>query len=319
MITIPVAGGANYKDYTITAEISAPAKVPQILTFGADNVSKTYGDKKFTINPDRGVGEGDYGEPYGEITYESSDPDVAIVDVSTGEVTIKGAGTCVITAEAARTNPVEGEEKEKPGYLPAAAGYTLTVGRKAVTVKAKDQSINVGDTIPDLTNPVPDTHYTIEGLVGQDGLINVPTMSYQKNGSNAEPNSNKAGTYDIVPSGADAGSNYMISYESGVLTINRGDIKEDGFTVTMENYGYGMKPSAPAVSSVSAELNTVLKNAEVKYYLMPAHIICMQRFRQRQTITDIQRKQQPSRLKRRHGRKRRYSDLRMQEMREALT
>ena len=219
VIKIPVTGAVNYKNYTITAAVSAPAKSFQALSFGADHVSKTYGDKKFTINPDRGKGERDYGEPYGEITYSSSVPAVAEVNASTGEVTIMGAGTAVITAKAARTNPVEGDKENKPGYLPAAASYALTVNKKAVTVKAEDQSIYVGDTIPDLTEPVPDTHYTITGLVGQDGLINVPTLSYQKNGSNAEPDSNKTGTYDIVPSGADAGDNYTIRYESGKLTI----------------------------------------------------------------------------------------------------
>lgn len=83
-ITIPVTGAANYKDYTITAIVSAPAKIPQTLTFSGELVSKVYGDESFTITPVQGAGEGGYGAPYGAITYSSSQTDVASVDPSTG-------------------------------------------------------------------------------------------------------------------------------------------------------------------------------------------------------------------------------------------
>ena len=149
-ITIPVINATNYKDYSIIAEVSAPAKIPQILSFDKENVSKTYGDNKFILSPNRVKAEGDYGEPYGELKYSSSNADVAEIDSSTGEVTIKNAGIAVITVEAGRTQFID---NGKPGYLPAVARYTLTVNKKAVTVKAKDRSIYVGGEIPGLADP----------------------------------------------------------------------------------------------------------------------------------------------------------------------
>ena len=218
-ITIPVTNATNYKDYSITAEVSAPAKIPQILAFDNENVSKTYGDNNFTLVPTRKPADGDYGEPYGELKYSSSNADVAEIDYSTGEVTIKSAGTAVIKVDAARTAPVEAEETSKPGYLPATASYTLTVNKKAVTVKAKDRSIYVGGEIPVLNNPASDADYTVEGLVGDNTSVSV-TLQYQKNGTVAVPDNSQQGTYDIVPLVEDTGmSNYTFNYESGILTI----------------------------------------------------------------------------------------------------
>ena len=53
---------------------------------------------------------------FGEITYESSNESVAKVNAATGEVTIIGVGTAVITATAAGSD----------NYDEASASYTLT-------------------------------------------------------------------------------------------------------------------------------------------------------------------------------------------------
>ena len=50
-------------------------------------------------------------------TYSSSDPTVATIDATTGEVTVVGPGTCTITAETAETAT----------YLASSASYKLTV------------------------------------------------------------------------------------------------------------------------------------------------------------------------------------------------
>lgn len=63
------------------------------------------------------------------VTYSSSEEQVAAVDPSTGEVTIKAAGTTIITATAAGT-----EE-----YYEKSASYTLTVNKK-------DQEISFGQS-----------------------------------------------------------------------------------------------------------------------------------------------------------------------------
>ena len=66
-------------------------------------------------------------------------------------------------------------------------------------------SMTVGGTLPKFT-------YTSTGLVNGDGLATEPKLACTADGS-------VAGTYSIVPSGADAGSNYEITYVNGTLTI----------------------------------------------------------------------------------------------------
>ena len=84
-------------------------------------VSKTYGDPDFSAGAG-GAAEGS------TVTYESSEPAVAEVDSATGKVTIKGAGTAVITARASAT-----EE-----YAGAAATCTLTVEKKPIAIPTAD-------------------------------------------------------------------------------------------------------------------------------------------------------------------------------------
>ena len=65
--------------------------------------------------------------------------------------------------------------------------------------------MTVGGTLPKFT-------YTSTGLVNGDSLATEPKLACTADGS-------VAGTYSIVPSGADAGSNYEITYVNGTLTI----------------------------------------------------------------------------------------------------
>ena len=66
-------------------------------------------------------------------------------------------------------------------------------------------SMTVGGTLPKFT-------YTSTGLVNGDSLATEPKLACTADDS-------VAGTYSIVPSGADAGSNYEITYVNGTLTI----------------------------------------------------------------------------------------------------
>ena len=86
-------------------------------------VSKTYGDPDFSAGA-VGAAEGS------TVTYESSEPTVATVD-GTGKVTIKGAGTAVITARASATDE----------YAEAAATCTLTVGKKPIAIPTADATV----------------------------------------------------------------------------------------------------------------------------------------------------------------------------------
>ena len=162
-------------------------------------VSKTYGDPEFSAGA-VGAAEGS------TVTYESNAPAVAEVDSATGKVTIKGAGTAVITAKASATAE----------YDAAAAACTLTVEKKTVTVKAKDQTAYVGDKAPALGAD----SYTVSGLVGEEKLTTQPTVKYVgADGSKIAPDMTKTGEVKISAGGAAASDNYTIRYEDGKLTI----------------------------------------------------------------------------------------------------
>ena len=81
----------------------------------------------------------------------------------------------------------------------------LTIAPAEVVIKADSQTIYVGDTMPELT-------YTVTGLMTGDTLSEVPTLS-------CDADTASAGTYDIIVSGGAVNSNYVISYEDGVLTV----------------------------------------------------------------------------------------------------
>ena len=84
-------------------------KEPQVVTFADASVQKTINDAPFT-NTATTTGDG-------TITYSSDDTNVAMIDENTGEVTIVGTGTTIITATAAETED----------YDSASESYTLVV------------------------------------------------------------------------------------------------------------------------------------------------------------------------------------------------
>ena len=190
----------NYKDITATLTFHPTDKLVQDgFKFENGSVTKTYGDEDFTLTT-TGKVEGS------TVTYESSKPAVATVD-GTGKVTIKGAGTAVITAKASATED----------YDEAAATCTLTVEKKTVTVKAKDQSAYVGDKAPALG----EDSCTVSGLVGEEKLTTQPTVKYVgADGKEITPDMTKTGEVKILAGGAAASDNYTIRYENGKLTVS---------------------------------------------------------------------------------------------------
>lgn len=84
-------------------------------------------------------------------------------------------------------------------------GYvTLTINKKAVTVKVNDVTITYGET--------PKFEYTVDGFVGEDTLSGEAVYS----GAGTD-----AGEYDISVSGITAGDNYKVTFVTGKLTINK--------------------------------------------------------------------------------------------------
>ncbi len=95
-ITVTVEGKGNYSG-TVEKQVDIIEKMNQELSFAEATVTKKYNDAKFKIAPIHNVGDG-------EITYTSSNTNVATVSSKTGEVTIVGVGEANITATASETD-----------------------------------------------------------------------------------------------------------------------------------------------------------------------------------------------------------------------
>ena len=142
----------NYKDITATLTFHPTDKLVQDgFKFENGSVTKTYGDEDFTLTT--------IGEVKGStVTYESSEPAVAAVDSTTGKVTIKGAGTAVITAKAAATDE----------YNEAVATCTLTVEKKSIAIPAADATVFTYNGKPQTYALVENQAYTVSGNVQTD-------------------------------------------------------------------------------------------------------------------------------------------------------
>ena len=110
IITATKAGDTTYNAATATYTLIVTKVEQAAFAFANQGEDKINGDDAFTISPTGGSGTG-------SITWESSDPTVATISATSGEVTIVGGGTTIITAtKAADAN-----------YNAATATYTLSV------------------------------------------------------------------------------------------------------------------------------------------------------------------------------------------------
>ena len=112
-------------------------------------------------------------------------------------------------------------------------GYvTLTINKKAVTVKVNDVTITYGGT--------PKFEYTVKGLVEGETLSGKAVYSgYGGAGTDA-------GDYEISVSGLTASDNYVVSFVPGKLTINK-KTAEVAWTIA-ENYVYNDGQTLPTAT-----------------------------------------------------------------------
>lgn len=194
-----------YNDYTSSAEIKL-TKGNQVIS--ADDVNVSYGGTGSVSAESNGDGTISY-------DVKSGSEDYIAVDSTTGELTIKKVpvdGKACVTVTAGETDD----------YNEATKDVNIKISKATIKITANDYNISVGDQIPELTST---ECYYVTGLVGDDALTTTPTLKYQQSGSNKELSGTATalnlGTYDIVPTGADAGGNYAIDYVKGKLTINK--------------------------------------------------------------------------------------------------
>lgn len=109
-------------------------------------------------------------------------------------------------------------------------GYvTLTINKKAVTVKVNDVTITYGE--------MPKFEYTVAGLVDGETLSGEAVYS----GAGKD-----VGEYDISVSGLTASKNYNVSFVPGKLTINKKEAKVD-WTIA-ESYVYNDGQTLPTAT-----------------------------------------------------------------------
>mgnify|MGYP004480271425 CR=1 FL=1 len=86
----------------------------------------------------------------------------------------------------------------------------ITVNQKVLTLAAKNQSIYVNGTVPDLSKPTKDTHYTVTGLLDGDTLGGTITMKYQKDGVEVKPGESYTVPTTAAPAFAPLSAKYFV-------------------------------------------------------------------------------------------------------------
>ena len=207
-----VPGNTNYEAVTGSTLFTIVEGDPQTLTFATpDSVTKTYGDAEFTNAAANNREDG------GAITYASNNTAVATVD-DTGKVTIKKAGTAVITATAAAV----------PGtYAQGVKSYTLTVNPKAITVTVQQAERKFGEANPTFAIETPAAGV----LVGSDTVDSLGLGLYS-----AADTSSNVGTYDVVGDGS-YNANYAITIQgASKLKVTKADAPTIGTQTIKHKY-----------------------------------------------------------------------------------
>lgn len=246
----------NFNDITAVLTVKTVDKDEAGVTIsGVPAEAKTYGDTDLTLTASAATPGAN-----GTWTWETSDSSVLQLTPNGNKVTVKllKAGKATVTAKY--------ESDTTIGQLTTA---NIRVEKATITVAAKNQSIYVNGTVPDLTSPVKDTHYTVTGLAAGDTLGGTLTMKYQKDGVDATPDATKTGTYDIVISGATApadGNYNDVVFTAGTLTISNRPSSGGGgvstYSITAEPTEHGTISVSPKNASKGTTVTVTVKPDE---------------------------------------------------------
>lgn len=132
-ITITAPETANYKLATKQVGINVK-KLAGTITTGAASYTKTYGDKAFSLEA-KASGAA-------KLSYSSSNASVATVDAN-GNVTIKGAGTAVITVSSSATLLYEAASKSV-SITVKKANKSISVSKTSVKKAYGDKAFSLG-------------------------------------------------------------------------------------------------------------------------------------------------------------------------------
>lgn len=158
----------------------------------------------------------------------------------------KDAGTYTLTVTASSQN----------GKYTGSEGYQFVIRPKIITIRPNDIKRKIGDDKPEwldadyeIKPDATEKPYTVTGLVGNEKIQKEPTLTCDVE------NMKKTGTYTIYASGADAGANYTINYQEGILTISeKGDATITG--VSISDKVFDGEPVAYDISGVKVQDQT---------------------------------------------------------------
>lgn len=212
-------------DSTLTAEFTLTAvylpETQSPIYFDSLLVEKYVTDGAFT-NPAKGMSDG------AAVKYTSSNPEVATVDETSGEVTILKAGTTVIKATSTKFNCAD-----------VYASYTLTVKKAPITVSAKDITLTYGESFTA-------TDITISGGVTTAELSG--TLAFTTKYAVGK----SVGEYEVTPNGLTSDT-YDITFESGTIIVTEKTLNAADFEITAANKVYDGTNTAEISAAVKAD------------------------------------------------------------------
>lgn len=191
VVTVTVSS-ANYADFDVPITIRTYAKTPVTIS-GVAMIGKVYDGTPCALTGTPVAMNG--GVPVAglalDVRYESMDGGgwdsaSAPTDAGVYKVTISVPGS-------------------NPDYSGSAV-YSFHIQQKQIWVTADDKSFKIGDAEPTYT-------FTQEGFVGPPVWVTVPEVVCPTADYSTE------GDYSILVIGGDAGNNYLVHYQHGILTV----------------------------------------------------------------------------------------------------
>lgn len=231
----------NYKEKEVTFNCDITGQTEMTLKFAEDKVTKTYGtDTTFTA-----TATSSGAEKYGEITYTSSNPEVATVS-DDGTVTIKNAGTTTITANMQGTQTTTA----------ATASYELTVNKATYSDVPVSESVFANQAKEytfDLPQEIKELGGVQFGTVIEDGdLISSALVENQKlKVSVTSQNANATGTVTI-PVTSKNYADFNLVYT--LTAVNKTDVssKISFADKTVTYTGKSISLNTPTISGITA-------------------------------------------------------------------
>ncbi len=224
--TAMLEGGTYYR-----TTLTMASKTKGTLAYDETSVSKTYGEAAFT-NTLNFSGDGTR-------TYSSSDTGVASVSTS-GEVTITGVGTAIITATV--------EDGTSYAYETKTASYTLTVAKAAATISYATTSVTKGSGDADFVNPLTNR---ADGTLTNNGDGTVTYSSSDTgvasvDGTSGTVTIHKPGTATIKATVTD-GTLYTYAEKTAsyTVTVSKGTL---ALSLGIAGWKYDGTPSTPVLT-----------------------------------------------------------------------